>query len=361
MRPLILFLALLVSSPGLAATAALCAFAAAGATAMADNHHGATTPAQLGKPPPPAAIAASHPLPEALASVPFVRHVIAAGASVIDLGQTHGMLAVAARNGTRFMVFEVTPDGQVGIAGAIVELTPAQLETIASGNITDLGVEHGLAGFFVRSGPQFQVFYATPDNERLIPGVMWDANGTDLTRRQVAAIPGAVPTVVVGAGGPQRQGSSESAFTALPLLQKAYFGTTGRTSAPELFELIDPQCIYSVRALQMLEPYVASGRIRVAVVPVAVLDPEDRGQSTQSALALLSKPPGQLVAAWQAGAMSGGPSPEAAERLRANMAIARAIGLKGTPTFIWGKTGGTEGRIDGIPIDIGALVSSVGG
>jgi hypothetical protein len=60
------------------------------------------------------------------------------------------------------MLFEVAADGQAAVSGATVELTPEQLKTIASGNITDLGVEHGLRGFFVRSGPQFQVFYVTP-------------------------------------------------------------------------------------------------------------------------------------------------------------------------------------------------------
>ncbi|HEY3910212.1 MAG TPA: hypothetical protein VGM07_10015 [Stellaceae bacterium] len=58
--------------------------------------------------------------------------------------------------------------------------------------------------------------------------------------------------------------------------------------------------------------------------------------------------------------MDGAPRPKAAERLRANMAIAQAIGLKGTPTFIWRKADGTEGRVDGMPMDIGTLVSSIG-
>jgi hypothetical protein len=42
------------------------------------------------------------------------------------------------------------------------------------------------------------------------------------------------------------------------------------------------------------------------------------------------------------------------------MAIAHAIELKGTPTFIWRKPDGAEGRIDGIPMSMDALVSSVG-
>jgi thiol:disulfide interchange protein DsbG len=124
--------------------------------------------------------------------------------------------------------------------------------------------------------------------------------------------------------------------------------------------LIDPQCIYSVRALQMLQPDVASGRLQISVIPLSVLDHEDQGQSTRSALALLSKPADQLVSAWRTGNINDPSGPDAAERLHANMAIAQAIGLKGTPTFIWRKPDGTEGRIDGIPVSIDALVSSVG-
>jgi hypothetical protein len=350
-------MAALVWSPALAGSPPLCTLPAPGAIPIAD--HLAEEPAKPS--PPPTSADVPSPLPEALASMPFVQHVASAGAVVSDLGSSYGMRAIAARNGDQFMLFQVTPDGQVAVSGAIVELAPAQLETIASGNITDLGVQHGLQGFFARSGPQFQVFYATPDNERLIPGVLWDAAGKDLTRQQVARIPGAIPTVVVGGAEPGRSSSTAAGVAALPLVQKASLGAIGQASAPRVFMLIDPQCIYSVRALQMLQLYVANGHLQVAVIPLSVLDHEDQGQSTRSALALLSKPADQLVSAWQAGSVNDAPSPGAADRLRANMAIAQAIGLKGTPTFIWRKPDGTEGRIDGIPASMDALVSSAGG
>jgi thiol:disulfide interchange protein DsbG len=354
---LLIVTAALVWSPALAASPPLCTLPAPGTIPLAD--HLAEGPAEPS--PPPTSADSPSPLPEALASMPFVQRVASAGAVVRDLGSSHGMHAIAARSGDQFMLFQVTPDGGAAVSGATVELEPAQLETIASGHITDLGVQHGLQGFFVRSGPQFQVFYATPDNERLIPGVMWDAAGKDLTRQQVARIPGAIPTVVVGGAEPGQSSSTAAGVAALPLVQKASFGAIGQASAPRLFMLIDPQCIYSVRALQMLQPYVANGHLQVAVIPLSVLDHEDQGQSTRSALALLSKPADQLVSAWQAGNANDAPSPEAADRLRANMAIAQAIGLKGTPTFIWRKPDGTEGRIDGIPTSIDALVSSAGG
>jgi thiol:disulfide interchange protein DsbG len=362
MRSLIVIAALAWWSPALAASPPLCTLPAPSAIPVADNQVEPPTFAPRVQPssPPTTSLAARAGLPDGVASIPFVQHVASAGAVVTDLGESHGMRAVAARSGDQFMLFEVTADGQAAVSGVTVELTPAQLETIASGNIMDLGVEHGLPGFFVRSGPQFQVFYATPDKERLIPGVMWDAAGKDLTRQQVAHIPGTVPTVVVGGAEPRQSSGTGAAVAALPLVQKASFGTIGLASAPQLFMLVDPQCIYSVRALQMLQPYVAGGRLQVSVVPVSVLDHEDRGQSTRSALALLSKPADRLVSTWQSGSVNDAPSPEAAERLRANMAIAQAIGLKGTPTFIWRKSDGTEGRIDGIPMNMDALVSSIG-
>jgi protein-disulfide isomerase len=249
-----------------------------------------------------------------------------------------------------------------------VELGVPQLTSIASGNVTHLGTRAGFAGYFVRSGSQFQVFYAAPDNMVVIPGILRDAQGKNLTRDQVAAIPGAVPTVEVAADGEPstasdaRPASDGAASTseALAAVEKAAYGTIGPTSAPQLFMLIDPQCIYSVRSYQELRAYAQAGKIRISIVPLSVLDYEDRGQSTRSALALLSKPSDEIISAWQTGDVGGPIAPKASELLKQNMAIAEAIGIKGTPTFIWRKIDGTVGRIDGVPMDIGELVSSVG-
>jgi thiol:disulfide interchange protein DsbG len=259
------------------------------------------------------------------------------------------------------MVFQVTPDGDAAVSGAITDLTPLQMQTIAAGNITDLGTQHGLDTLFVRSGGQFQVFYVSPDNERLIPGVMWDASGKDLTRDQVTKIPGAVPTVVIGSGNnDQPLAPTAPGGADLPLVEKASAGAEGPSTAPHLWMLVDPQCIYSIRAMQMLQPYVVSGRLQLSVVPLSVLDYEDKGQSTRSALALLSKPADKIIAAWQSGDVGGAPGPEANQRLAANMAIAHSIGLRGTPTLVWRKPDGTEGRIDGVPTSIDALLASMG-
>ncbi|MGH7211195.1 MAG: hypothetical protein ACREF1_06995, partial [Acetobacteraceae bacterium] len=162
----------------------------------------------------------------ALAVIPFVQHVASAGAVVSDLGLSHGLRAIAARADDQFMIFQITEDGQAAVSGAMTDLTSAQLAAVASGNITELGTQHGLRGLFVRSGAQFQVFYATPDGQRVIPGVMWDAAGKDITRQQVAHVPGAIPTVVVG-GAATAASTEAAAPAALPLVRKASFGTVG--------------------------------------------------------------------------------------------------------------------------------------
>ncbi len=361
MRPL-LVLALLGATPALAA-APQCSLPGPTPIAVADHETHAVPPVpQAGAREQAVVAGPAAQLPAALAVLPFVQHVASAGAVISDFGWSHGLRSIAARNGDQFMIFQITPDGQAAVSGALTDLTAAQLAAAANGNVTPLSTEHGLDGLFVRSGAQFQVFYITPDKERVIPGVMWDAAGKDLTREQVANVPGAIPTVVVGdvASAKTDAKPGASAVSALPLVQKANYGTVGSALAPHLWMLIDPQCVYSVRAYQMLHPFVEAGKVQLSVIPISVLDYEDKGQSTKSALALLSKSGDHLVSSWQAGSVNDPPIPAAAARLQANMAIAQAIGLQGTPTLIWKKPDGTEGRIDGVPTSVEALIASIG-
>ena len=367
MRALILCTIFGALSGAAHAAAPQCTLPNAGAIQGADRQAQAAPGAPATSPAPtqPSSAAgtrASTNLPSSLANAPFVQHVASAGAVISDLGLSHGMRAIAARNGDQFMIFQITPDGEAAVSGALTELTAAQLTAAAaSGNVVSLPSQHGLDALFVRSGPAFQVFYISPDKTRVIPGVLWDSAGKDLTHDQVATVPGAIPTVTVGDVPSGKAGAGAGpAVAALPLVQKATYGTVGPASAPHLWMVIDPQCVYSVRAYQMLKPFVEAGKLQLSIIPISVLDYEDNGQSTKSALALLSKSSDQLVSAWQAGSVNDPPIPAAAERLQANKAIAQAIGLQGTPTLIWRKPDGAEGRIDGVPTSIDTLIASIG-
>jgi len=112
--------------------------------------------------------------------------------------------------------------------------------------------------------------------------------------------------------------------------------------------------------MQQLKPLIDAKRLQVEVIPIAILDHEDDGRSTSSALSLLSVSPELMVASWAQGEVGTPPSPDAPSRLSANRAAADVIGLRGTPTLLWRKADGSEGRSDGMPADLNAFVASIG-
>jgi thiol:disulfide interchange protein DsbG len=297
--------------------------------------------------------------------IPILKHIADAGAQISDVGSSHGLEIVLARQRSQFMMFEVSPDGEAVVAGLPTDLSVSQLLRFAGTQVTELGTIHGLRGLFLRNGQDFQVLYATPDGERLIPGVMWDASGKDITRKQVRLIAGTVPTVVVGADVPA-PGQDRAPTPSLPVsllaaVKNSSFGIYGDTAAPRLWMFIDPQCPFSIRAMQLLQPLVDARKVQLAVIPLSVIDYENQGQSTKSALAMLSKPAEDMVAAWRGGQLTGQPGPTASMNLRRNMEAAEAVGVRGTPTFVWQKPDGSEARSDGLPPNLNALVASLGG
>jgi len=224
--------------------------------------------------------------------------------------------------------------------------------------VKELGETHGLRGLYLRNGQEFQVLYATPDGRATIAGVMWDATGKNLTREQVSKIDGAVPTMVVEKEGTKTLEAAAKADVLLGV-EHSSFGITGDPAAPRLWMIFDPYCSYSVRAFDELRPYVAAGRIQLAIIPISILDYETNGQSTPAAESLLSQHPARMAEAWDHQNFRTSASPEAPSLLQKNNRIAEEIGLKGTPTLVWRKSDGTAGEIDGIPKSWEALIPEV--
>ncbi len=272
------------------------------------------------------------------------------------------------------MVVPLPPVGHIGDAVPKVDpdsLTipdaPALRHIRAAGaTLTELGVSHGLRTVFARHGSKFQVFYVTPDGQAVVGGVMWDASGRNVTRQQVASIPGAIPTVTIGPNVPSHAvpGDAPGVGTArgsalVRAAEGTAYGTLGSPTAPRLWMFIDPMCSFSIRAMDALRPYVAGGRVQLAVIPVSVLDYEDHGKSTNAARLMLSQPTRGMVQAWQDHQLTGSPDPAAIVKLASNMATADALHLKGTPTFVWRRADGTEGMSAGVPPDLDTLLASI--
>lgn len=256
----------------------------------------------------------------------------------------------------------------------------------------DLGTDHGLQSVFARNGNTFQVYFLAPDGQAAVGGVMWDAAGKNLTRPKVELIDGVIPTVTIGSPAAAPIPASAHAVAvpkpshplapsnALAAVENTAFGTAGPSSAPRLYMLVDPLCSYSVRAMDQLAPYVTAGKIELALVPISILDYEDRGQSTPAAKVLLTVPADTMVEAWRkqtnkaplkpeltsAGLLDQKtdplppPSAESAGLLERNTAAAQALNLRGTPTFVWRKADSSAGVQEGLPPNIDAFVASLG-
>jgi thiol:disulfide interchange protein DsbG len=233
----------------------------------------------------------------------------------------------------------------------------------AGATLLDLGTVHGMRTIFAKKGNAFQVFYLVPDGSAAIGGIMWDARGHDVTRDQVAPIPGVIPTVKIGTGVRQLKATpaaDQGDGDPFTLVRETTYGTVGSPTAPQLWMFVDPFCAYSIRAMQKLEPYVQAGKVRLSVIPLSVLDYEDQGRSTLAAKIMVSEPKDEMVADWVGGSLTGTPPPGAAAMLERNVVVAEALHLRGTPTLIWKTADGSPGRSDGNPPDLDAVVASIG-
>lgn len=283
-----------------------------------------------------------------------LQRITGAGADLQAQSQFHGFETGVAHQNDRIFVYFTPTDHRVVLGGTVIPVAYATLHDLAGKRATDLSAVAGIRGMFLKNGQKFQVVYATPDGQAAIAGVMWDAAGKDVTRRQIAKIPGAVPTIQVDAqqGGPALKAS----------LAGLHGGDIGNPNAPEAVMFIDPQCMYSIRAIQNLMPSVTAGRVRLKIVPLSLLDYEDRGASTTNARAMLSLPENKRAQTWIDGHLdrvSVGNTATADQQLAQNMAFARSVQLKGTPTFLWSRHDGSVGRYEGNPRDIEGLLGQV--
>lgn len=288
------------------------------------------------------------------ASPDALQRVVASGARLHSVAPFHGYQAGVASNGQQIFVYYTPADHGALLGGTVIPVPYDTLRQLAGDRAHDLRLFRGIRGMFVQNGSHFQVIYDTPDHQAAIAGSLWDAAGKDVTRSQIKDIPGAVPTIAIDT--PETRTATQTALASL------HGGMIGKPDAPEATMLIDPQCMYSIKAIHSLMPAVQAGRLRLKIVPLSLLDYEDRGESTLYAKAMLSFPENEMGDAWirnHLGTRVDSPTAESAVQLAENGNVARQIGLKGTPTFLWKTPAGSVGRYEGNPRDVDEFIGKL--
>lgn len=211
-------------------------------------------------------------------------------------------------------------------------LTPAMEKPEAIQHLENQGLDvlrrfpvgDSLVGWVVSFGGQDLVVYTTLDGDYLINGVILDAQGVDLTEEhQKTWLP-----------RPQWQ-DLEAAYTLVePRLQQA---ASEQAASAEIYLFFDPNCPFSQLAWLALQPYREAG-LTLHWIPVAYLKPDSRHRA---AALLDAEQPEELLAL----NMQNQGQPEARldaaiethhrEQLQANMKLMQALGINGTPGWVW--------------------------
>lgn len=248
------------------------------------------------------------------------------------------------------------------ISTAEIARIPALTRIAKNGaTLLDLGSDDGIRTVFAYLGDNMEVFHVSPSGRyavrsgRLLDMAEADPTRRDLTMRRASIIPGVLPSVDMrGQTGAQEAASAAPASQApdgnavLAQLEQADYGVAGRADAPRIYAFIDPLCSFSVRLMEALRPHIAAGRIQVAMLPIALIDHETNGRSTPAAETMLSRPSGEMDAAWKGliEAVRGrrpdlfAVNDEGRARLARNKALATSLQVQATPTLVWRQADG---------------------
>ena len=234
---------------------------------------------------------------------------------------------------------EAAPAKAGGEPGLIGALRAKGAEVLA------LGTQGGLDGYFVTpAGGAGYGLYLTQGGHA-VAGLLYGPDGTEITGAQLAAARSADASPDDTAIAPQDPGTEGITAHAAPdaagvpsraLFESsaAAFGFTLGERGPLVLMFADPACRWSRAAAARLGREALDGRLRLRVIPVAVLGADSARRA--AGIAAHADP----VLAWFEG---GGirPDRQGARRIARNNALFEAWGADAVPLIAWQARDGT--------------------
>jgi thiol:disulfide interchange protein DsbG len=248
-----------------------------------------------------------------------------------------------------------------------------------------IGTQFGLNGWFLMKENQVQIAYTTLDNQNIIIGVLFNAQGDDVSSQQVKTLydtnkevnaylttmnaqqsgaanggfltpqPGIVPTAGTGSILPPASPGERLIQT----LDTASAVTFGSPLAPKIYIVADPNCPHCQAAWHSLRNAVFGGRLQVRLIPVDAVSPDSQ---RPAALLLRSLDPLNAWDKYEAGdktQLAGNPDTAALDNIRNNRAILDAWHIQVTPYMVYRARDGQVKIVQGEPEQANALVDDV--
>ena len=227
-------------------------------------------------------------------------------------------------------------------------------------DILSLGAQGGLEGYFVTPAEAAGYsLYVTVDGHA-VAGLLYGPDGTEVTGAQLAATragatPGAGAAAVTAHAAIEDTGVPAPSPSRAGLFERsvAAFGFTLGESGPLVLLFGDAACRWSRAAAARLGREAIAGRLRLRVVPVAVLG----AGAAQQAAAIAASP--EPARAWFEGTEQTADR-RGAERIARNNALFDAWGANAVPLIAWRAADGAVAHRIGDIDDVGAWLREAG-
>lgn len=255
---------------------------------------------------------------------------------------------------------------------------PDVLQNLASkgAQIRYLGKEKGMNGWITVQNGQEQYFYATPDGEAILMGLLFDKTGKIITIKQVQNLQkGNDPTIESLLNQPEPKSDESlaalqkqiSEAAKLPPAQKMFndieqsnWIKLGDEKAPVVYAFLDPQCPHCADFMKDIrKDYIDTGKLQVRMIPVGFKD-----ETKVQAALLLAAPNAQelwyrhLDGDTKALPVSSDVNGQAVE---ANLAVMQSWKLDATPILIYKNSKGDVKLVRGRPKNIGDILVDLHG
>lgn len=240
---------------------------------------------------------------------------------------------------------------------------PDTLQNLAAkgAQIRYLGREKGMDGWIAIQKGQEQYFYATPDREALVMGLLFDKTGKMLTVRQVQNLQQgndptieslmleseAVPADPIAALQEQLRQQQEKASTPAEKLFTEVEGSNwialGDEKAPAIYAFLDPQCPHCHEFMKDIrKDYIDAGVLQVRMIPVGFRE----DTKVQAAILLAATNPKELWYRHLDGDATALPVSSTANKqaVELNMALMQDWKLDATPIIVY-RSGKGEVKI----------------
>jgi len=237
-----------------------------------------------------------------------------------------------------------------------------------------MGTRSGMNGWFLVKDGQIQIVYSTPDNQNIIMGAIFGPNGDNITADQVKNLVASnkeVSNLVDNAASSLLTNSLSAANSATPtsptappgekLIQdlSAAAGVTVGSGTPQLFMVMDPNCLHCQATWKVLRDAVLKNAIQIRMIPIGSVGTDNERAAAQFLHVADPLSTWDKYVAGDKSQLAGAPDLSLIAAVRANYALINSWNIRETPYLVYRGKDGKVKILQGEPQQAASVLSDL--